>query len=307
MKRRSVLVVPPALSSGARIAVVAPGSAIDGELLEAGLDVLRRFGFEPVCGKYLRAAQGDLAGSDRQRGRDLLWALTDPKIDAVWAARGGWGAPRLLRGLDWQRITRDPKWLIGFSDLTLLQAALLDRGVPSLYAPVVVELANPSRVPDDTLARWLRQPDQTMQWRLNAIRGARRANVRGPLAGGCLTLLVSSVGTPWQPDWRGCIVFVEEVGEAPYRIDRMLWQLRESGAFAGIAGLVFGQFTRCEPAPGRGSRPLADIFREHVIALNVPALHGLPVGHGPGAVSVPIGYPATLEVGARRLTIAPPL
>ncbi|MFN7965179.1 MAG: LD-carboxypeptidase [Acidobacteriota bacterium] len=307
MRQRKSIVVPPALLTGARIAVVAPGSAVPTERLESGLAVLRSWGFEPVLGRYVQRPQGDLAATDERRAADLSWALTDPAIDAVWAARGGWGAARLLASLDLAGVRRNPRWVIGFSDLTVIQAAMLQHGLPSLYAPVVIELTNAERVPDDSLAVWLRHPETVQSFRLKSV-GARpkRPFVRGPLAGGCLTLLASLAGTRWQPNLDGAVVFLEEVGEAPYRIDRLLWQLRASRMLDNIAALVFGQFTRCDPPPGRESRSLDTIFRDHATALGRPAYSGLPVGHGAGAIGVPLGYNATLDTVKRTLRLDPP-
>ena len=307
MKQRKSLVVPPALAPGARIAVVAPGSAVPADGLETGLAVLRGWGFEPVLGRHVLRPLGDLAATDERRAADLMWALTDPTIDAVWAARGGWGAARLLESIDFAALRRNPRWVIGFSDLTVFQAAMLQQGLPSLYAPVVIELGSIERVADDSLARWLLHPETVQSFRLKTVAAAsKRRPVCGPLAGGCLTLLASLAGTRWQPNLDGAVVFIEEVAEAPYRVDRLLWQLRASGMLDAPAALVFAQFTRCDPPAGRASRTLETIFRDHAAALRVPTFTGLPVGHGAGAVGVPLGYPATVDLVRRTLRIDPP-
>ena len=298
--------VPPAVPSGGRIAVVAPGSSLrDPGAVRAGMERLAGWGYEPVPGRFLFARAGDLAGSDRDRLADLTWALSDPSIDAVWAARGGWGTARLLPGLDLRALARRPRWLIGFSDLTALQLALLRHGVASWYAPVVADLADRRRYSAADLRAMLAAPGAVRTLRGRGLAGPARRAV-GPLAGGCLSLLAAAAGTPWQPDLRGAVVFLEEVGEAPYRVDRLLWQLRAAGILDGIAGLVLGQFTVCDPLPGRASRTLAAVLREHVQALGVPAIAGLAIGHGPRARAVPIGYRATLDPRAGTLALRPP-
>ncbi len=302
MKRR----VPPPVPPGGRIAVVAPGSSLrDPDAVRAGMRRLAGWGYEPVPGRFLFSRQGDLAGRDPERLADLAWALTDPSIDAAWAARGGWGTARLLSGLDFGGLVRRPRWLIGFSDLTSLQLALFQRGVASWYAPTVADLADPRRFGAADLRAMLASPQAPRTLRGRAIPGSRK-RVAGPLAGGCLSLLAAAAGTPWQPDLRGAVVFLEEVGEAPYRVDRLLWQVRAAGMLDGIAGLALGQFTACNPLPGRASRPLSAVLREHVEALGVPALSGLPIGHGPRARAVPIGYRATLDPGGGTLSLRPP-
>jgi muramoyltetrapeptide carboxypeptidase len=269
------------------------------------MERLAGWGYEPVPGRFLFARDGDLAGRDRDRLADLSWALADPAIDAVWAARGGWGTARLLPGLDLRALARRRRWLIGFSDLTSLQLALYQRGVASWYAPVVADLADRRRFSAPDLRAMLAKPAAERTLRGRGLPGPAQRAV-GPLAGGCLSLLVATAGTPWQPDLRGAVVFLEEVGEAPYRVDRLLWQLRAAGILDGIAGLALGQFTACDPPPGRASRPLAAVLREHIGALGVPAVGGLPIGHGPRARAVPIGYRATLDPRAGTLVLRPP-
>ena len=298
--------VPPRVPRGGRIAVVAPGSSLrDPDAVRAGMKRLASWGYEPVPGPSLYARAGDLAGRDCERLADLTWALTDPSIDAVWAARGGWGTARLLPGLDLRALARCPRWLIGFSDLTSLQLALCLHGIPSWYAPVVADLADRRRHVASDLQAMLAAPGALRTLRGRGLPGPARRAV-GPLVGGCLSLLAAATGTPWQPDLRGAVVFFEEVGEAPYRVDRMLWQLRAAGVFEGIAGLALGQFTACDPPPGRASRPLSAVLREHAEALGVPALMGLPIGHGPRARAVPIGYRAMLDPRAGTLVLRPP-
>ncbi len=298
--------VPPAIPHGGRIAVIAPGSTLrDPDAVRAGMERIAAWGYEPVPGRSLFARAGDLAGHDAARLDDLCRALTDPAIDAVWAARGGWGTARLLRGLDLRAVARRPRWLIGFSDLTALQLALHARGVASWYAPSVADLADRRRYRAADLRAMLATPEAPRTLRGRRFAGPGRRAL-GPLAGGCLSLLAAVAGTPWQPDLRGAVVFLEDVGEAPYRVDRLLWQVRAAGILDGIAGLALGQFTACDPPPGRPSRTLAAVLREHAEALGVPVLAGLPIGHGLRARAVPIGYRATLDPRAETLALRPP-
>lgn len=305
-RNRKVWIVPPALLPGARIAVIAPGSQVQEAALEPGLTVLRRWGFEPVLGRYVLSGAGDLAGFDRQRAADLRWALFDRSIDAVWAARGGWGTARLLADLDVQRIARLPRWLLGFSDLSALQAVMLDHGITSLHAPVVIELADPERAPGDELAQWLRHPERSSRFELKHAAGPKRGRVDGPLAGGCLRVLATLAGTRWQPRWQQHIVFLEDVAEAPYSVDRALWQLGAAGMMTGVRALIAAQFTRCEPAAGRPSRTISEVFRDFAARWKLPLLEGLPAGHGAGAQPIPLGYHATIELRTAQLRLDPP-
>ncbi|RMG44757.1 MAG: LD-carboxypeptidase [Acidobacteria bacterium] len=298
--------LPSGLAPGARIAVVAPGSPIDPPALRAGMERLRSWGYRPVAAPHLRARRGDLAGNDRVRLADLVWALSDDGIDAVWAARGGWGGARLLGGLPAALVrggTR--KWLYGFSDLTAIQNHLVGHGWCTWYAPLVADLGRPERYAAAALRRMLESPE--VPGRISA-RGPvlRPGRARGRLAGGCLSLLAALAGTPWQPDFRGAILFLEEVGEAPYRIDRMLWQIRASGMLEGVRGLALGQFTACRPPPGRPSRSLREVLREFAGEAGVPCVAGFPCGHGRASRPLPLGYEADLDGRARVLAYRPP-
>ncbi|UCF66359.1 MAG: LD-carboxypeptidase [Acidobacteriota bacterium] len=274
--------------------------------MKGGLARLRSWGFEPVAGRYLWRRSGDLAGPDALRAADLRWALSDPTIDAVWSARGGWGTARLLPGLERIVRRRRPRWVIGFSDLTALQVTLVAHGWPSWYAPSVVGLGDSTRFVSRDIERMLSDPLSERLYRPGRRHVLVRGRARGPLVGGCLAVLAALAGTRWQPTLRGAVLFLEEVGEAPYRIDRMLWQLRASGMLDGVKGLVVGQLTRCRPAPNRPSRSLRAILREHAEALGVPAMTGLVVGHGSKSRALPLGYTADLDAHRGAVSVRAP-
>jgi len=267
--------------------------------------VIRSWGYEVVEAEGLWRRKGDLAGSDENRLADLQAAIDDPAVQAVWAARGGWGSARLLSRLRLPSSRRRAKWLIGFSDLSAVQQMLFEARIASWYAPVVADLVDETRYRKRDLMAMLETPEAERVYRL-ARRGTIVPGVaEGVLAGGCLTLLAALAGTPWQPDFSGCIVFLEEVGEAPYRIDRLLWQLRHAGLFDGVRGIVFGQFTGCKAQRARSSRSLTDILREHARTLALPSMTGLAVGHGRRARAIPIGYHAEMNTRAAELRVRP--
>ncbi|GAB4371562.1 MAG: LD-carboxypeptidase [Acidobacteriota bacterium] len=298
---------PPSLRRGARVAVIAPGSRIlDTDALEAGLARLRRMGLEPVEGPHLRSARGDLAGTDRERAADLAWALGDPGIDAVWAARGGWGTLRTLDALGRLDLPDRPRWVAGFSDLTPLLDRLVERGWICLHAPTVCALAGPRRHVASDLSGWLLEGRRRAVLEVGRSRCLVGGRAAGRLTGGCLSLIAAVAGTPWAPDLSGAIVLLEDVGEPPYRIDRMLWQLRGAGMLGGVRGLAFGQFTACGAPAGRPSRSLRAVLADHARALGVPALAGIPVGHGPRSRAVPLGAHATLDADRARLVVTCP-
>ncbi len=296
----------PPLEAGARIAVVAPGSRVRRDPLRRGLRVLESWGYEVARGTHLLDRSGDLAGTDDARAEDLRRALLDPSVDAAWMARGGWGTARLLPSVVPDLAGAAPRWVLGFSDVTALFAVLLGEGWTPVYAPLVVDLADPRRYVARDLRGFLRDPRAERRFAPGPRDVLVPGRAEGWLAGGCLAVLAALAGTPWQPDLGGAVLFLEEVGEAPYRVDRMLWQLRQSGMLRGVRALLYGQFVGCRPLPGRPSRPLRAVLREHAEALGVPALAGLPVGHGPRMRVLPLGYRARVDGEAGEVVVLPP-
>jgi len=272
------------LPPNARVAVVAPGGATTAMRLDAGLDFVRTLGYEPVEARNLRARFLYHAGTLAQRAADLTWALTAPDIDAVWFARGGYGTAQTLAALPWGRLDGRP--VLGFSDATALLVALEQHGVASIHAPVLQGLTPLDLDPPlpGTVGAASRDALRTLlaTGRTPPLRGRVLCDqglpVQGRAVGGNLTVLASLCGTPWQLRAQGAIVLFEDVGEAPYRIERSLCQLRDSGCLQGVAGIGLGEFTDCEP-PGL-DHTTQDMLRGVLQPLGVPVLADLPFGHG---------------------------
>lgn len=297
--------LPSGLRPGDRVAVLAPGSPLERPILERSLRALEGLGFSPAPGRALRRRRGELAGTEEERLADLHRAFADPDLKAIWFARGGYGSMRLLPGLQMGELRRRPKILLGFSDLTALFAPVVRRaGVPAYYGPVLADLVRPSRIHRARLLATLREPAAAIRFRLPSRGVIVPGRARGPVVGGCLSLLQALVGTPFEPDYRGAILFLEEVGEYAYRIDRMLTQLRLAGRLDGIAGVVVGQMVGCAPHP-RGGRPLGRVLREALGDLGVPVVRGLGVGHGRRSGVLPLGFEGRLDTARGRLDLAP--
>ncbi len=297
---------PPRLREGSRVAVIAPSSpAPERSLVARGLRTMRRLGLEPVMAPGVEGEVGYLAGSDRSRADDLLWALADESIDAVWCMRGGYGAQRTVAALDLEAVDalrdREPKALIGFSDITVLHALVSARlGWVSFHGPVVTSLAHPSAY---TLAGvrdalFSAEPFTVAHAPGDDFVSTLHPGVaEAPLAGGCLTLLAAVVGTPLQVDFAGRIAFFEDVNEAPYRIDGYLSQLLAAGCFEGCAGIVIGEHTA---VPESG---LEQVFADLLVPLGIPCSHYLPLGHGDHLATLPIGAPARLDADRGELRV----
>jgi len=237
---------------------------------------------EVVEGKALHRRTGFLAGTDQERLDDLHRAFADPDIDGIWCVRGGYGCTRLLSGVDMGLIRSNPKPFIGYSDITALHVAIGRKaGLMTFHGPVAME------APTDVALRALKrvlfdglQPEWTTP---EAIRPGA---MRGRLTGGNLSVLAALSGTPWAPDFKGRIAILEDIGERPYRLDRMLTQLLDGTNFRQASGILVGDFSDCEPPEGESNTPSArDVLEERLGGLGIPVYTGLPVGHIPGQLT----------------------
>ena len=293
---------PPPLSPGARVALVAPAGPLrDAGDLERAAANARSLGWDPVPGANALARLGYFAGTDAARLADLNSALNDPAIDAVWCIRGGYGAMRILAGIDYEALVRRPRALIGYSDITAIHAAAgVSAGLITFHGPTArSELTAFSR---SFLERAVRH-DASLCGDAPDAHTVFPGRAHGRLAGGNLALLASLAGTPYAPDLDGAILVLEDIDEAVYRLDRMLVQLRLSGMLAGVRGLVFGAFTNCPEASDDGSRTLDDLIDELAGELRVPCIAGAPFGHIADQWTLPLGAMAELDADARSLGV----
>jgi muramoyltetrapeptide carboxypeptidase len=298
---------PPALRPGDAVMLVSPSGPTRPERVARGIELLTGWGLRPVLAPNAYARQGYLAGTDELRAADLNTAFADPQIRGVLCTRGGYGAQRMVDAIDMTAVQRDPKVVAGFSDITALQFALW-RGarLATVHGPGAawLDARTPARSAESLHAALTNAQPVTVH------RAAEEETApvvvpgvaTGPLLGGNLCLIAASVGTPDMPDLTGAILLVEEVEEPPYKIDRMLTHLRRAGALDGLAGVAIGQFTRCAD---EWPVAVADVLYDRLGDLGVPVLGGLPIGHGVGQLTVPVGVPATLDAVTGTLTVAP--
>ena len=299
MKTRSGMLRPPRLRRGSRVALIAPAGPISDERVAIALDRCARLGVEPVLGASARGRYaGYLAGTDEERLRDLHWALTSADVDAVWALRGGYGTMRLLERVDLSQLTQAPRAFIGFSDNTAVHLALHARGVVSFHAPHAG--GDLTELSERCFERVLFHDAPAGALELPAERASaplREGTVEGPLIGGNLALLAAMAGTRAALRAHGAILFVEDVGEVSYRLDRAWTQLLLSGALDGVAGIAFGRFTDC------GGSELPELLRAFADERGVPAVTDLPIGHEADNWTMPLGVRARLDAGAGTLTL----
>ncbi|MFF9341253.1 MULTISPECIES: LD-carboxypeptidase [unclassified Streptomyces] len=299
---------PARLRPGDRVAVVAPCGPVPGPALDAGLAVLRGWGLEPVVAPHVLDVHpeiGHLAGTDRDRARDLTEAWCDPSVAGVLCARGGYGAQRMADLLDWTAIrAAGPKAFVGYSDVTALHEALAVRaGFATLHGPMTaVSVFAGDPATQESLRATLFEPETVRVLGLDTARPLVPGRAAGITLGGCVSLLAAELGTPHaRPSASGGLLLLEDVGEEPYRIDRILTQLLRSGLLDGVAGIALGSWAECGPY-----EEVRAVLADRLGGLGVPVVEELGFGHGPTALTVPLGLPAVLDADAGTLTLDVP-
>lgn len=309
------LVRPPRLAPGARIALVAPaGPLLERDDLTRAEALCRALDYEPALTPAAGRRHGYLAGPDDERLADLNAALRDPAIDAIWCLRGGYGSLRILDRVDFDALARRPRPLLGFSDITaLLNAAVARAGVVAFHGPVAraalpafarrhLERVLACAEPAGRLGR-LPQPADVLIPRTDRIVTLCGGTAEGPLLGGNLSLLQCLLGTPFLPALDGAILFLEDVGEAVYRVDRMLCHLRLAGVLDRLAGVAVGRFTELERRTADGALGFDEVLATYFEPLGIPVAYGFPIGHIDDQWTLPLGVRARLDADAGELEL----
>jgi muramoyltetrapeptide carboxypeptidase len=283
---------PPRLFSGARVALIAPAGPINDERLAQATAMCARLELDPVIGASALSRTGYLAGSDESRAADLQRAIDDPDIHAIWALRGGYGTMRLLSRLRFDALRSSPKAFIGFSDNTSIHLALARAGFVSFHGPHAggdfpefAEQCFRAVLYDSS------RPAQLVAPAGSALEVWHEGTAEGRLIGGNLALLSASEGTPYAMPADGAILFIEDIAEPPYRVDRLLMQLVLSGALDRVAAVVVGQFTDCDDATASS----LDIVRDQLLPLGVPIIANAPIGHVENNWTLPVGIRARVH------------
>ena len=292
------------LRDAACVALVAPSGVISrAEDIDRALDNVRSFGWTPVLGEHVSSQLGYLAGSDADRLKDINAAFASDEIDAIWCVRGGYGSMRLLADLDYQALRHRRKPVIGFSDLTALHSAIHRKcGLVTFHGPTARARLTPFT--RDSLRRAL--VDQTDPCGLvDDARILRPGRAKGRLIGGNLALVTALLGTPFAPNFEGAILILEDIGEAVYRIDRMLRHLILAGALQQCVAIVAGDFRPPKGENSRDNRTLDDVLTEAAARAGIPCLAGAPFGHIADQWTIPLGGIAELDTDARSLRVLP--
>lgn len=290
---------PPALKPGDTIAITSPAGAVwDAAQVETFSTILKGFGFKVVLGKTLSEKFGYFAGTDELRATELNAFFADSDIKGIFCMKGGWGCARLLDKLDFKLIEKNPKVLIGFSDITTLLIAITAKtGLVTFHGPVgnsgwntwtsnvFKQVVMSSVIPSTFINPITDDPIVTIN----------SGTASGALVGGNLTVLTSLMGTTYVPDWKGKILFLEEVKEEPYSIDRMLTQLKLCGVLDVIAGFVFGKCAKCLAEEPQKAFTFHEVILQHIKPLGIPAFYGAMIGHIENKLTIPLGITATMD------------
>ncbi len=295
---------PRRLRVGDKIGLIAPGSPVAPERIDQAIDTVTSWGFEPILGKYVREQHGYLAGTDAQRLYDFHAMFADEQVAGIWCLRGGYGCSRLLPLIDYHLIAQHPKVFAGYSDITALHLALyVETGLVSFHGPVAVSK------PTDYSTHWWRQMvmhDDLHQIDLSPLHQSvvlRAGKARGRLLGGNLSLMAALAGTRWSPSYEAAVVYIEDVGEKPYRVDRLLTQLMQATDLRRAAAIVLGIFIDCEAGEGDLSLSLADTLQQQFASFRVPVLSGFSIGHIDEQCTLPVGIMAELDTERATLTL----
>ncbi len=299
---------PPRLGPGATVGIVSPaGATFERDRLDLVMDAVSALGWQPQLAPHVLERYGYLAGAVHLRAADVNTLFADPSVDAILPVRGDWGSARILPYLDYDQIRTNPKVLMGFSDITaLLLGIYAQTGLVTFHGPHGITAWRSDQV--DFLRRVVvlgealtftnpllgADQDRLMrdQGRIETLTPGRAT---GRLIGGNLSVLTGLVGSPYLPDLRGAILFLEDVGEPPYRVDRMITHLKLAGVLDGLAGFIFGQCRACGPGEGYGSLTLSEILRDHIQPLGIPAWSGAWIGHVEPMWTLPIGGQVAID------------
>lgn len=315
-KNSAGLLKPKRLKVGDTVGLIAPASNVwENEDINFAEDILKSLGFKVKRGQHLQQRYGYLAGQDKDRAADVNAMFADKSVDGIFCLRGGYGTPRMLPYVDYELIHQNPKVFIGYSDITALLNAITTRSkLITFHGPIAKQ-----NFTDYTLAEFKKvvvspehptslatppyfEPKEGQAEKDNRLLVIREGKATGQLIGGNLSLMVKLVGSPYEPDYKGKILFLEEVEEAPYRVDGMLTHLWLAGRLNEVAGIVIGKCSDCD-ATDAPSLSIEQIFQERLSPLNIPVMTGVMIGHIDDMATIPVGALATIDTHTKTLTL----
>ena len=299
------LIRPPSLKEGDVVGVVAPAGPVDQGQLESGLEVIRKMGFIPLLGRHIHSRSRYMAGSDEERARDFMAMFRNPKVRAIFCARGGYGANRILSYLNREEIRANPKAVVGSSDITMLLHFLVQEcRLVAFHGPMIAGSFGRAKMKKSCsqFKALLTGNPKGKTFYSSGAKVFSKGVAQGKITGGCLTLLCRSLKTPYEINTRNKILLIEDVNEPLYRIDGMLWQLANAGIFKGVRGIIFGEMVNCLPQR-KGDGKLEDVLADLFPKPGIPVLTHCPIGHGKEIWTLPFETSATLDSESKTLEL----
>lgn len=301
------LIKPPSLKAGDTIAISSPAGAVWDEVqVDKFVSILENSGFQVKRGQTLKEKHGYFAGTDELRAKELNDLFADKYVDAIFCMKGGWGCARILDKLNYDVIKKNPKVIMGFSDITSLLIAINAKtGLATFHGPVgnsgwndfTVKYVKSVLVDKEEVTYGYPEDDTDTFYTIN------KGKSKGILVGGNLTVLASMIGSEYLPDWKNKILFLEETGEEPYRIDRMLTQLKLAGVLNNISGIVFGKCVKCNAEEPDKAFTLKQVLEQHIKPLGIPAFYGAMIGHIVNKYTLPIGVSAEIDASTGSIKL----
>lgn len=288
------LIIPPSLAEGDRIAICSPAGIIQPQKVHGAVRVLQEMGWEPYVGKNAFGRWGTYAGTDQQRYADLETAILDPTVKAIMCSRGGYGAVHLLERLNRLPLRDNPKWVIGFSDISALHALLHKHGIASIHGHMTGHLSSSGGSDNDSLALFDILRGQPVGYDFPAHKYNREGFAAGTLLGGNLSVIADLIGTPYNVIKPDTILFIEDVSEPVYKIERIIYQLRLSGVMERLRGMVIGKFT--EYSPDADNSSMEAMIHNLTSDYKFPIAFGAPIGHVSHNIPLMVSAPAELSV-----------
>lgn len=305
-KNVKTLIQPPYLKAGDTVAIVAPSGILKNRTaeIERAVKLLESWGLKAVIGKHVFSNGHHFAGTDAMRCEDVQWALDDVSIKAIWCARGGYGAVRILDALDYSAFLQNPKWLIGYSDITALHNQIHTKGVESLHALMSVNITEDlSKIKESVATFKTALFGEPLQYTLKGSNYNKEGEAEGVLVGGNLTLLNTMLGSNTSIDVANKILFIEEIGEHKYHIDRMLQSLKRAGYFKQCKGVIVGDMTKIKKNTTLWGTSIEQLILDALADYNFPIAFNMPAGHEEDNRALILGRTVTLEVGIKQSTL----
>ena len=291
---------PPTLKKGDTIAIVAPAGFLkEKDAIDEGIELMKEWGLHVVLGKHVYDQHNHFAGTDKNRAKDMQWAMDDPKIKAIWCARGGYGTVRIMEYLDFSKFKQRPKWLIGYSDISVLHNALYTMGIESIHGFMATST---SSFKDSKAEKSMKKAlfGKKITYKVTSSTYNNMGVTSGRLIGGNLSLIASLLGTPYAINPENSILFIEDIGEHLYRIDRMMMSLKLNGFFENCKGIIIGGITNVPENDPPFGLSLEELVRDVVDDPNMPILFDFPSGHFANNKSLPFGRLVQLEIDDKK-------